>query len=156
MGRLWWIRAVWTAAAVWAASAQPRPSSATILPMVPGQERQPTDLEKLVGQSAYIAPSAYQYRADRKPEQNPPESWIGLMKYAGLPWDKPLDAGAPALKKVLCGLLWEEVRPVLRVALAWTGSGQRRPKADQLVVSVFDAEAKGIPTWWNKAVLRLS
>ena len=54
----------------------------------------------------------YQYRADRKPEANPPESWIGLMKYASLPFDKPVDVNAPALKKVLCGLIWEEVRRV--------------------------------------------
>ena len=79
-----------------------------------GQERQPTNLEKLAGQPADVAPSAYQYRADRKSEENPPESWIGLMKYASLPFDKTVDVNAPALKKVLCGLMWEEVLWLVR------------------------------------------
>jgi len=122
---------------------------------VPGQARRPTDLEKLAGQPADIAPSAYQYRADRKPEENPPESWIGLMKYARLPFDRAVDVNAPALKKVLCGLIWEEVRRVRRVALAWNGAARRRPKPEEVVVAYFDAEAKGnIPTWWNTAVIR--
>jgi len=78
-----------------------------------------------------------------------------LMKYAGLPFDKTVDVHAPALKKVLCGLLWEEVRRVRRVVLVWNGVPQRRPKADEIVLSFFDAEAAGkIPTWWNEAVLR--
>jgi hypothetical protein len=111
-------------------------------------------LEKLVGQPADVAPSAYQYRADRKPEENPPESWIGLMKYANLPFDKTVDVRAPALQKVLCGLIWEEVRPVRRVALEWTRA-DRQPKLEQVTVAYFDAEAKGtIPTWWNPAVVR--
>ena len=37
---------------------------------------------KLVGQPADIASSAYQYRADRKPEENPPESWLAVMRFA--------------------------------------------------------------------------
>ena len=121
----------------------------------PGHAWQPTDLEKLVGQPADIATSAYQYRADRKSEENPPESWIGLMKYARLPFDKAVDLNAPALKLVLCGLIWEEVRRVRHVALAWDGAARRRPKPEEVVVTYFDAEAKGnIPTWWNSAVLR--
>lgn len=120
-----------------------------------GQERQPTDSAKLAGEPADIAPSAYQYRADRKAEENPPESWIGLMKYVNLPFDKAVDANAPALKKVLCGLIWEEVRRVRHVALAWTSESQRRPKPEEVVVAYFDAEAKGnIPTWWNTSVIR--
>ncbi|MHB1035730.1 MAG: hypothetical protein ACYC35_12980 [Pirellulales bacterium] len=116
----------------------------------PGQEPQPTDLESLAGQPADIAPSAYQYRADRKAEDNPPESWIGLMKYAGLPFDKPVDVNAPALKKVLCGLLWEEVRPVRRVTLTWKDAARRHPKPDEIALTYFNAEAKdNIPTWWN-------
>ena len=122
---------------------------------VPGQEWQPTDLEKLAGQPADIAPSAYQYRADRKSEENPPESWIGLMKYASLPFDKAVDVNARAWKKVLCGLIWEEVRRVRRVALAWNGGARCRPKPEEVVLAYFDAEAKGnIPTWWNNTVLR--
>ena len=93
------------------------------------RQRPRPDLEKLVGQPADIAPSAYQYRADRKPEENPPESWIGLMKYAGLPFDKAVDVNAPALKKVLCGLIWEEVRRVRRVALVWNGDAAAQAEA---------------------------
>ena len=119
-----------------------------------GEEGRPADLEKMVGQPADIAPSAYQWRADRPPRENPPESWIALMKCAGLPFDKPVDVGAPALQNVLCGLLWEEVRPVRRVEIAWSADRRRRPEPGDLAVTFFDAEAKGIPTWWNSAVLR--
>ena len=108
----------------------------------------------MVGQPADIAPSAYQFRADRQPRENPPESWLALMKCAGLPFDKPLDFNAPALKNVLCGLLWEEVRPVRRVEIVWSADRRRRPEPGELAVTFFDAEAKGIPTWWNGAVLR--
>ena len=70
------------------------------------------NLDELVGQPVDIAPSAYQYRADRKAEENPPESWLALMRYANMPLNKPLDVNAPAIKQALCGLLWEEIRPV--------------------------------------------
>jgi len=113
------------------------------------------DLDKLVGQPADIASSAYQYRADRKAEDNPPESWISLMKYAGLPLNQAVDMNAPALKQVLSGLIWEEVRQVRRVALVWNGSPERRPKPDEIVVTFLDAQATNtIPTWWNESVLR--
>lgn len=118
------------------------------------------------GQPADIAPSAYQYRADRTADVNPPESWIGLMKFAGLPLNKPLDVNNPKLKKVLRGLLWEEVRQVRRVTLTWDGPAARRPTADEVAVTFFDAEVRDgrifssepikgiIPTWWNESVLR--
>jgi hypothetical protein len=108
-----------------------------------------------VMQPVDIAPSAYQFRADRKAEANPPESWFALMKFAGLPLNQALDTNAPKLKKVLCGLLWEEVRQVRSVALVWNDPPERRPKADEVALTYFDAEAKGtIPTWWNETVLR--
>jgi len=44
-----------------------------------------SDLERLVGQPADIASSAYQYRADRNADQNPPESWLALM---GMPTNR--------------------------------------------------------------------
>jgi hypothetical protein len=71
-------------------------------------ESKTVDLAALVGQPADIAPSAYAYRADRSPEQNPPESWILLMQYANLPLNQPVAVKNPALGQVLCGLLWEE------------------------------------------------
>ena len=70
------------------------------------------DIDRLVGQPADIASSAYQYRADRKAEENAPESWIGLMQYLGAPQDRPLDTSTKEARKVLCSLLWEEVRPI--------------------------------------------
>jgi hypothetical protein len=120
-----------------------------------GEERQPANpfAKELAGQPADVASSAYQYRADRKPEENPPESWICLMKFARLPFDRAVDVNSPALKKVLCGLIWEEVRRVRRVALVWSAEARRRPKPEEVVLTYFDAEAKGnIPTWWNAAV----
>jgi hypothetical protein len=48
-----------------------------------------------VGQPADIAASAYTFRADRKPEENAPESWLALMHFAGLPLDRPLDIHDP-------------------------------------------------------------
>ena len=76
------------------------------------------DLASRVGQPADIAASAYLYCADRAATENPPESWILLMQYAGLPFDRPVDRAAPAVKRVLCGLLWEEVRPLRRLELS--------------------------------------
>ncbi|KKL47031.1 hypothetical protein LCGC14_2339600, partial [marine sediment metagenome] len=65
------------------------------------------ELPAIEGQMADVAPSAYEYRADRSAEDNSPESWILLIQYAGLSYDKPVDVDAPAIKKVLGGLLWE-------------------------------------------------
>ena len=67
----------------------------------------PADFTALVGQPADIAPSAYLYRADRKPAENAPESWLALMRYAHQPLNQPADVNAPAIKRVLCALLWE-------------------------------------------------
>ena len=50
------------------------------------------DMDKLVGQFADVSSSAYQYRADRKAEENSPESWLALMRYANQPLNKPFDA----------------------------------------------------------------
>ena len=65
----------------------------------------------LTGTAADIAPSAYQYRADRIAVENPPESWLALMWYAHQPLNTAVDVNAPAIKQVLCSLLWEEIRP---------------------------------------------
>src|SRR5215471_12194165 len=79
----------------------------------------PADFEALVGQPADIAPSAYLYRADRKPAENAPESWLAVMRYARQPLNQPADVNAPVIKQVLCALLWEEIRPIRRVELTW-------------------------------------
>ncbi|MGD0089596.1 MAG: hypothetical protein ABSE73_06710 [Planctomycetota bacterium] len=111
-------------------------------------------LNTLAGQQADVAPSAYPYRADRKADENPPESWILLMQYAGWPYDKPVDTGAPLVKKVLCGLLWEEVRPVRRVELSWPADAQGRPAPEDLALAYFDATDNTAHTWWNPRTIK--
>ncbi len=113
------------------------------------------DVETLVGQPVDIASSAYQYRADRAADQNPPESWLAPMRCAKQPLNKPVNMNAPEMKNVLCSLIWEEVRRVRRVVLVWNGAPERRPKPEDVVLTFFDAEApNNIPTWWNPTVLR--
>ena len=112
----------------------------------------PADLTALVGQAVDIAPSAYLYRADRKAGENPPEAWLLLVQWAGLPYDKPVDVNAPAVKKALCGLLWEEVRPVRRVELTWPAGV--RPSPQQVALAWFDASDSNAHTWWNPRTVR--
>jgi len=106
------------------------------------------NLDQLVGQPVDIAPSAYQYRADRKPEDNAPESWLALMRFAGQPLNNPADTNAPAVKQVLTALLWEEIRPVNRLELVWPADAKRRPAPDQLVVTTLDNQGSA-SSWWN-------
>ncbi|MBI3818921.1 MAG: hypothetical protein HY286_09550 [Planctomycetes bacterium] len=105
-------------------------------------------LRDRVGKPADVASSAYLYRSDRPTEQNPPESWILLSQYTNVPFDKRIDTNAPAIKKVLCGLLWEEVRPIRRVELTWP-SDERKPAPDDLQLSYFDGTDDAAHTWWN-------
>jgi len=112
------------------------------------------ELAALVGQPADIASSAYSYRADRKADENPPESWILLMQYASLPFDRPVDVNAPAIKKALCGLLWEEVRPVRRLELSWPAEAKSWPGPDEIVVYYFDATDAAAHTWWNPRTVK--
>ena len=107
-----------------------------------------SDLDKLVGQPADIASSAYQYRADRKPEDNPPESWLALMRYASMPLNKPVDMNAPAIKQVLCALLWEEIRPIQRLELTWAENVKDRPAPEELTVTTLDNQGTA-SSWWN-------
>lgn len=112
------------------------------------------DLAASVGQFADVASSAYAYRADRPPEENPPESWIGLLQYAGLPFDRQVDPSAPAIRKVLCLLLWEEVRPIRRVELEWSPGAAAQPAPDELLVECFDGTDGTAHTWWNPRSLK--
>ena len=123
------------AGAVWAGVAAAGPVSAQV--------------DKLLGQPADIAPSAYLYRADRRAEENPPEAWVLLMQHANLPFDQPMDTNAPAVQQALCGLLWEEVRPVRRLVLTWPRKAKNKPAPDQLVVSCFNGQDDTAHTWWN-------
>jgi len=102
-----------------------------------------------LGQPADLAASAYGYRADRPADGNPPEAWILLMQYAGLPYDQPVDPASPALRRVLCGLLWEEVRPLRRVELEWPAGTAGIPLPEDLELTCFDATDGTAHTWWN-------
>jgi len=112
-------------------------------------------LAALVGKPADVAPSAYQYRADRKPADNQPESWLAVMRCADLPLNKPVDANAPAVRKVLCALLWEEIRPVRRLELTWPAGAKNRPAPAELTVTTLDNQGTA-SSWWNnlKAVAK--
>jgi hypothetical protein len=114
----------------------------------------PVDLDKLAGQAADIAPSAYLYQADRPTQENPPEAWVLLMQHANLPFDQPLNTNAPGVKRVLCGLLWEEVRPVRRLVLSWPPEAKNKPAPDQLVVSCFNGQDDTAHTWWNPRTVK--
>jgi hypothetical protein len=106
------------------------------------------DLDKLVGQPADVASSAYKYRADRKPEANDPESWFALMRYANQPLNKPADLTAPAIKQALCGLLWEETRPVKTLELTWAADATRQPKPEELAITALINQGSA-SSWWN-------
>ena len=108
----------------------------------------PRGLDRPVGQPADIASSAYQYRADRKAEENPPESWLALMRYSGQPLNKPVDVNAPAVRQVLCALLWEEIRPVQKVELTWRPNAGRRPAPENLTITTLDQQGSA-SSWWN-------
>lgn len=112
-------------------------------------------LARLVGTAVDIASSAYMYRADGNAAENPPESWLALMHCAGLPLDKPMDMNAPAIKQALCGLLWEEIRPVQTLKLTWAKDARRQPVPDELVITTLDNQGDS-SSWWHdlKAVER--
>jgi hypothetical protein len=110
-----------------------------------------TDIEKLAGQPADIASSAYQYRADRTAEQNSPESWLAMMWFVGQPLNKPADINAPAIKQVLCALLWEEIRPLKTLELTWKSGAKHQPSPEELVITTLDRKGSA-SSWWNNLV----
>jgi hypothetical protein len=105
----------------------------------------------LTGTAADIAPSAYQYRADRMAVDNPPESWLALKWYAHEPLNTAVDVNAPALKQVLCSLLWEEIRPVQQLELTWSTDPKRRPAPGEVVITTLDNQGSA-SSWWNNLV----
>jgi hypothetical protein len=107
------------------------------------------DVATLVGKPADMSSSAYQYRADRKPEENDPESWIGLMQFLGAPQDRPLDMSTEKARAVLCSLLWEEVRPIDRVALSWSADAKNGPASSEVALAYLDASDGNAHFWWN-------
>jgi len=110
-----------------------------------------SNLDRLVGKPVDIAPSAYQYRADRKAEDNPPESWLALMRHAKLPLNKPVDLNDRAIKQAMCGLLWEEIRPLQQLELTWASNAKRRPAPEELAVATLNNEGSA-SSWWNNLV----
>jgi len=106
------------------------------------------DPAKLAGQPVDIALSAYSYRADRKADDNQPESWLALMRYGNQPLNKPLDVNAPAIQEVLCGLLWEEIRPVRQLELTWASDAKRQPAPEELTVTTLNNRGAS-SSWWN-------
>jgi hypothetical protein len=106
------------------------------------------DFNGSAGQPADIAPSAYLYRADRKPAENPPESWLALMRYAHQPLNAPAEVNAPAIKRALCALLWEEIRPIQRVELIWTATDRPRPVPESLSITTLNHQGTA-SSWWN-------
>ncbi len=112
------------------------------------------NMDTLVGQSVDIAPSAYLYRVDRPADANPPETWILLLHHAKLPFDQPVDVNHLAVKKVLCGLLWEEVRRVRRIDLSWPADAKGRPLPNEVTLTYFDATDDLPHTWWNPLTIQ--
>ena len=106
------------------------------------------DLEALLGQPADIAASAYCYRADRSALENPPEGWVLLMQYAGLPYDTSLDTQHASITRVLCGLLWEEVRQLRTVELRWPANAPP-PAVEHITLHYFASDDVKAHTWWN-------
>lgn len=95
-----------------------------------------------------IAPSAYQFRADRRPADNAPESWVALMYYAGLPLTKKVDLLNRQIRHALCAFMWEEIRPVQTLELTWPAGAKRVPSASDLTVSALIAQSAS-SSWWN-------
>ena len=95
------------------------------------------DLSPLVGQGADFAPSAYFFRAGGKPDDNPPET-VFLFEGA-LQHER---AG------VICGLLWEEPRPVERIELSWSKDAQAVPRPADVVVRWLPHGNSS--SWWSR------
>ncbi len=95
------------------------------------------DLERLVGQPADIASSAYLFRSDRKGEENPPET--AFLFTDGIKHER---AG------VICGLLFEEPRPVERVELSWPSDAKAVPRSEDVVVRWLPHGNSS--SWWSR------
>ena len=101
-----------------------------------------------VGQPVDIAPSAYQYRADRRADANPPESWLALIHYAHLPLNQPMDRNNAEIKHALSALLWEEIRPVQVLELHWTSGSRRIPAPNDVTITAL-VNRGASSSWWN-------
>jgi len=48
----------------------------------------------------------------------------------------------------LCGLLWEEVRPVEKLELTWAAGAKPQPAPDELTITTLDSQGSA-NSWWN-------
>ena len=119
-----------------------------VLSRAVGVASQADTLAQSVGQPVDIASSAYQYRADRRAEANPPESWLALMHFAHLPLNKPVDQNNPDVRHCLTGLLWEEIRPIQTLELTWASSARRQPSPDRVSINALMNQGAS-SSWWN-------
>jgi hypothetical protein len=103
----------------------------------PSARAEGPDLDKLVGQPADMASSAYQYRADRPAKDNPPET---EFLFSAINHARP-DA--------LCGLLWEEPRPVKQVVLEWPAATTSIPRPDAIVLRWCPQASSA--SWWCRS-----
>ncbi|MDR3690309.1 MAG: hypothetical protein P4L46_13085 [Fimbriimonas sp.] len=105
-----------------------------------------------VGQPVDIAPSAYQYRSDRPAERNDPESWLALMRVAGLPLNHAVDRKNPEVRKAMVGLLWEEIRPIQTIELTWPKRAKRVPSPGAIQLCALMNRGSS-SSWWNNLVV---
>jgi hypothetical protein len=96
-----------------------------------------SEFEKLIGRPVDIAPSAYQFRADRAAAENAPET---EFLFIALKHTKA---------ETLCGLLWEEPRPVKTIVLEWPASAPSIPKPDALVLRWYPSANSA--SWWSRS-----
>lgn len=94
------------------------------------------DLDKLFGQPADIAPSAYHYRSDRPAQENQPETEF-LFRTLG-----------HGKAGVLCGLLWEEPRAVKRMELYWPGGAKPVPQPNEINLRWLPIGRSA--SWWYR------
>ena len=65
-----------------------------------------------------------------------------------MPGGTSLVADAPAIRQALCGLLWEEIRPVKTLEVTWAADAKRRPAPEDLVVTTLNNQGSA-SSWWN-------
>ena len=70
------------------------------------------------------------------------------MWYAHQPLNQPAAVNAPAIKRALCALLWEEIRPIQSVELTWTAADRSQPSPGSLAITTLDHQGSA-SSWWN-------
>ena len=93
--------------------------------------------EPLAGEPADVASSAYEFRADRPAQENRPETEFLFTAIKHSKADS------------LCGLLWEEPRPVKQVVLEWPAGAKSIPKPDEIALR-WCSQA-GTASWWCRS-----